>query len=81
MSDPTTIEPSLSQQLSRIDAPMERKRLGDMEVSKFAGLSFQEYRECVEFAKLASQSRHGIPPYLRGNPGDCLVITTQALRW
>ena len=77
----TTLEPPLAQQLTRIDQPMERKRVGDMTVDRWAGLTFQEYRECVEFSKLMSQARHSVPAYLKQNPGDCLAIVTQALRW
>ncbi len=67
--------------ISRIDDKLERRRVGDMTVEKFGGLSFQEYREAIEFSKLITQARNGIPRYLRNNAGDCLVITTQALRW
>jgi len=77
----TTIEPPLTQQLTRIDEPMERKRVGDMVVNKWAGLTFNEYREAIEFAKLMAQAKHSVPGYLRQNPGDCLSIVTQALRW
>src|SRR5215831_1623825 len=76
-----TIEPPLSQQLTRIDEPMERKRVGDMVVTKWAGLTFNEYREAIEFSKLMAQARNSVPAYLKQNPGDCLAIVTQALRW
>jgi hypothetical protein len=76
------LEPTLAKQLvSQVDKPLERKRVGDMEVDKFAGLTFNEYRECVEFAKVMAQGKHSIPPYLRDNSGDCLAIITQSLRW
>jgi hypothetical protein len=85
MTDTTALEETDSaptpQALSRIDAPLDRRRLGDMTVEKFAGLTFREYREAVEFSKLIAQAKNGIPAYLRGNPGDCLVVCTQALRW
>lgn len=83
MTDTTyeQIEPPLAQQLTRVDAPMERKRVGDMVVSRFAGLQISEYREAVEFAKLMAQGKHSVPKYLKGNPGDCLAIVTQSLRW
>ena len=76
-----TYEPPLSQQLTRIDEPMERKRVGDMVVNRWAGLTFNEYREAIEFSKLMSQARHSVPGYLKQNPGDCLAIVTQSLRW
>jgi len=68
-------------QVSRIDAPLERRRVGDMKIDKFAGLEIREFREAVEFCKLVAQAQHGVPPYLRGNPGDCLVVCSSALRW
>jgi hypothetical protein len=60
---------------------MERKRVGDMAISKWAGLTFTEYREAIEFAKMMAQARNSIPGYLKQNPGDCLAIVTQSLRW
>jgi hypothetical protein len=79
--DSITDDQPISQELSRIEAPLERRRVGDMTVDRFAGLTFAEYRECVEFAKLMAQGRHSIPAYLKANPGDCLSIVTQAMRW
>jgi hypothetical protein len=81
MTDQTTIEPPLAQQLSRVDAPLERKRVGDMVISQWAGLTFNEYREAIEFAKIMATGRNSIPGYLKGNNGDCLAVITQALRW
>src|SRR6516165_2287837 len=83
MTDTTTIplEPPLAQQLTRIDEPLERKRVGDMSIDKFAGLRFDEFRQAIEFAKLMAQARHSVPGYLKQNAGDCLAIVTQALRW
>ena len=83
MTDTTTIplEPPLAQQLTRIDEPLERKRVGDMSIDKFAGLRFDEFRQAIEFAKLMAQAHHSVPAYLKQNPGDCLAIVTQALRW
>jgi hypothetical protein len=52
-----------------------------MTISKWAGLTFTEYREAIEFAKMMAQARNSIPGYLKQNPGDCLAIVTQALRW
>jgi RecT family protein len=69
------------QLVSRVDAPLERRRVGDMQVDSFAGLKFQEYREAIEFSKLMAQARNSVPAYLKENPGDCLAIVTQALRW
>jgi hypothetical protein len=81
MEETTVIEPPLAQQLSRVDQPLERKRVGDMVVDQWAGLTFAEYRECVEFAKVMAEAKHSIPAYLKNNRGDCLAVLTQSLRW
>jgi len=39
------------------------------------------FGEVVSFAELMSRSQHAIPKHLRGNPGACMAITMQALRW
>lgn len=66
---------------ARLDTPLDRKTLGEMQVDKFAGLTFRDYTDATEFAKVVSHARHGLPAFLRGNAADCLIITTQALRW
>jgi hypothetical protein len=71
---------SEQQQLARLGT-LDRRTIGDMHVDKFAGLTFREYREVAEFSKLVCQAKYGLPQYLRGNASDCLVVTTQALRW
>jgi hypothetical protein len=75
MSDQGTTE------LQTIQSPLDRRRVGDMTIEKFGGLTFVEYREAVEFAKVMCQSRHSIPAYLKQNVGDCLAVITQSLRW
>jgi hypothetical protein len=77
-------EPPLTQQpqnIARIDSPLDRRRLSEMPVDRFAGLTFREYKDAIEFSKAVSHARHGLPAFLKGNPADCLIITTQALRW
>lgn len=37
--------------------------------------------EVVTFAQVMSRSQHAIPKHLRENPGACLAVTMQALRW
>lgn len=39
------------------------------------------FGEVVSFAELMSRSQHAIPKHLRGNPGACMAVTMQALRW
>jgi hypothetical protein len=66
---------------TRIDSPLDRRRLGEMSVDKFAGLTFRDYREAMDFAKVITHAKFGLPAFLRNNAPDCLIITTQALRW
>jgi len=68
-------------ELSRIDAALDRRRAGGIAVDRWAGLTFSEYREAIEFAKLMAQARNSVPAYLKSNAGDCLAIVTQSLRW
>jgi len=70
-----------NQNIARIDSPLDRRRVGEMPVDRFAGLTFREYRDAIEFAKAVSHAKHGLPAFLKGNPADCLIVTTQALRW
>jgi hypothetical protein len=69
------------QSTALVETALDRRRVGDMKIDKFAGLAFAEYREAIEFAKIMCQARHSIPKYLKQNVGDCLAILTQALRW
>jgi len=71
----------MNQTTALVETSLDRRRIGDMKIDKFSGLTFGEYREAVEFAKLVAQAKHSIPAYLKQNPGDCLAIITQALRW
>jgi hypothetical protein len=70
-----------NQSTALTETTLDRKRVGDMKIDRFAGLTFAEYREAIEFAKIMCQARHSIPAYLKQNVGDCLAILTQALRW
>lgn len=36
--------------------------------------------EAMEFAKLMSMTK-SVPPHLRNNPGDCLAVVMQSMRW
>jgi RecT family protein len=66
---------------ARIDAPLDRRNLGEMSVDKFAGLTFKDYQDAIDFAKVVTHAKYGLPAFLRNNASDCLIITTQALRW
>lgn len=39
------------------------------------------FGEVIAFADVMSRSQHAIPAHLRANPGACLAVTMQALRW
>jgi hypothetical protein len=80
MTDQQTIEPP-PQEITRVEGPMDRKRVGDITVDKFAGLTFKEYREVIGFCQLVCQARNGLPAFLKGNAADCVIIATQAIRW
>lgn len=66
---------------ARIDTPLDRKTLNEMEVSKFAGLTFQSYQDAIDFSKVVTHAKYGLPGFLKNNAADCLIIVTQALRW
>lgn len=41
----------------------------------------QNFGEVIAFAEVMARSAHAIPKHLRGNPGACMAVTMQALRW
>lgn len=41
----------------------------------------RSFGEVIAFADVMSRAKHGIPAHLRDNPGACLAVTMQALRW
>lgn len=45
------------------------------------GVLFRNMAEVMEFAKMLSVAKTGVPPHMRNSPGTCLVITVQALEW
>jgi hypothetical protein len=68
--------------LDRIEQKLDRAAAGAMVVSdKVGGIMFQNMSEVLEFSKLMSLSDAAVPKHLRGNPGACLAIVTQALEW
>lgn len=44
-------------------------------------LSPRSLGEVVTFATVMARSQHAIPKHLRENPGACLAVSMQALRW
>lgn len=68
--------------LERIEQKIDRAAAGGMVVSdKVGGIMFQSMSEVLEFSKLMSLSDAAVPKHLRGNPGACLAVVTQALEW
>jgi hypothetical protein len=48
---------------------------------KLGGIDPENYGQVMEFSKAMATCRAGIPQWLRGSVGDCLMICTRALRW
>jgi len=70
------------QDLERIEQRIDRTVAGAVTVSdNVGGIMFQNMSEVLEFAKLMSVADVAVPKHLRGNPGACLSIVTQALEW
>lgn len=68
--------------LQRIEDKIDRTVAGAVTVSdSVGGIMFQNMSEVLEFAKLMSVADVAVPKHLRGNPGACLSIVTQALEW
>ena len=68
--------------LERIEQKIDRAAAGAMVVSdQIGGVMFQNMSEVLEFSKLMSLSDGAVPKHLRGNPGACLAVVTQALEW
>lgn len=74
-----------TKEIATIVDPLDRKTTGDITISRdTGGLSFREYREAIEFAKLMSQGGDDnvtIPPHCRGKPYVCLAVVTRAMWW
>ncbi|ACL61088.1 recombinase RecT [Methylobacterium nodulans] len=45
------------------------------------GIAFANAEQLMNFAKLMAVSNAGVRKHLRGNPGACLAIVTQAVEW
>lgn len=45
------------------------------------GVTIHSLSEAVEFAKIMCQAQQAVPQKFRGQPGLCLGVTMQALRW
>lgn len=62
----------------------------DREAVKYSGIGFgasgfeltpNSLGEVVAFSTVMAKAQHAIPKHLRDNPGACMAVTLQALRW
>jgi len=68
-----------------VQPPQERgPSYRDVQIAQVGGggmLLPQTFGDAVAFSTLMARSQHAIPRHLRDNPGACLAVTMQALRW
>lgn len=84
MTNTTTaaeLEQELAHKAGKALLEASRSRGGDIAVDRFAGMTFKDWRDAQDFCKVIAHAIYTLPAYLKNNPTDCLVITTQALRW
>src|SRR5262245_10924960 len=70
--------------IARIDDKLDLAESGSMKVTgqlTIAGIAVHNLNELVDFAKVLSKSRAGIPGHLRENTGGCIAILLRAARW
>ena len=68
--------------ISEIERRVDRSVTATIPISvKLGGIDPENYGQVMEFSKAMSTCRAGIPQWLRGSVGDCLMICTRALRW
>lgn len=68
----------------KIESKIDREVAGGLTVSSGGAavtITPRNMGEVMEFAKMMSLGGFAIRPAFRGNPGACLAITLQALRW
>jgi RecT family len=68
------------QQLEKIEERIDKTLTSAMGVSD-QGISFRTASEVMEFAKMMAVSGSAVPPHLRGQPGACLGIIDDAIRF
>lgn len=74
----TDLTPSTA--LDVVDRPSEIAQRSNLPAGP-GGVSIESLPEAVEFAKIMCQAQQAIPKPFRGQPGMCLAVTMQALRW
>jgi hypothetical protein len=68
--------------VSEVEKRVDRAVTATIPVSAhLGGIDPENYGQVMEFAKTMATCRAGIPKWLRGSVGDCLMICTRALRW
>ncbi len=65
----------------RLEAAIDKAACAGIEISAKNGMVITSMAQAMEFAKLLSLSREGVPKHLRENPGTCLLIAIQAYEW
>ena len=66
----------------RISEKTDLTIAGSTEVSSaVGGLQFKDMGQVMEFSKLMAVAGQAVPKHLRGAPGACLGLVTQALGW
>jgi len=65
----------------RIESAINRTTAGGIALSSKAGLVITSMDQALEFAKLMSLSKEGVPKHCRNVPGICLSICIQGFEW
>ncbi len=73
---------TISETEKKIAERIDPQAMGGLAVSAQAGgVIFANADEVMNFAKMMAVSAAGVRKHLRGNPGACLAIVTQAVEW
>ena len=68
--------------VTEIERRIDRAVTATIPVSMpLGGVDPKDYGQVMEFAKTMATARAGIPQWLRGSAGDCLMICSRAMRW
>lgn len=65
----------------QISARIDKNVTGAMTVTKGGGITFSNATEVMEYARMMSVSGSAVPKHLRGQPGACLGIIDDAMRY
>lgn len=73
---------ALSPAEQRVAERISEDAVRGLTVSDHAGgVSFSNAGQLLDFAKMMAVANSGVRKHLRGNPGACLAICTQAVEW